>query len=77
MPPQDRNLTSEEPDNDLRAMWRRLNGFPEQEVKPFVTKTRGVLTKEMLLQIYRELNPLAHSVRSRQKVLQFSLTLAR
>ena len=29
--------------------------------KPFVTKTQGVLTKEMLLQIYRELNPLAHS----------------
>ena len=29
--------------------------------KPFVTKTKGVLSKEMLLQIYRELNPLAHS----------------
>ena len=29
--------------------------------KPFVTKTEGVLTKEMLLQIYRDLNPLAHS----------------
>ena len=29
--------------------------------KPFVTKTKGVLTKEKLLQIYRELNPLAHS----------------
>ena len=29
--------------------------------KPFMTKTKGVLTREKLLQIYRELNPLAHS----------------
>ena len=29
--------------------------------KPFVTKTKGVLNREKLLQIYRELNPLAHS----------------
>ena len=29
--------------------------------KPFVVKTKGVLTKEKLLQVYRELNPLAHS----------------
>ena len=29
--------------------------------RPFVTKTKGVLSKEKLLQIYRELNPLAHS----------------
>ena len=29
--------------------------------KPFVTKTKGVLSKEILLQIYRELNPLARS----------------
>ena len=29
--------------------------------KSFVVKTKGVLTKEKLLQVYRELNPLAHS----------------
>ena len=29
--------------------------------QPFVTKTKGVLNKEKLLQIYRELNTLAHS----------------
>ena len=29
--------------------------------KPFVVKTKNVLTKEKLLQIYRELNPMAHS----------------
>ena len=29
--------------------------------KPFVAKTEGVLTREKLLQVYRELNPLAHS----------------
>ena len=29
--------------------------------KPFTTKTEGVLNREKLLQIYRELNPLAHS----------------
>ena len=29
--------------------------------KPFAVKTKGVLTKEKLLQVYRELNPLAHS----------------
>ena len=29
--------------------------------QPFVTKTKSVLNKEKLLQIYRELNPLAHS----------------
>ena len=29
--------------------------------KSFVVKTKGVLTKEKLLQMYRELNPLAHS----------------
>ena len=29
--------------------------------KPFAVKTKGVLNKEKLLQIYRELNPLAHS----------------
>ena len=29
--------------------------------KPFVVKTKGVLSKEKLLQVYRELNPLAHS----------------
>ena len=29
--------------------------------KPFVTKTKGILTREKLLQMYRELNPLAHS----------------
>ena len=29
--------------------------------KPFVIKTKGLMTREKLLQIYRELNPLAHS----------------
>ena len=29
--------------------------------KPFFPKTDGVLTREKLLQVYRELNPLAHS----------------
>ena len=29
--------------------------------KPFVVKTKGVLNREKLLQIYRELNPMAHS----------------
>ena len=29
--------------------------------KPFVSKTKGVLNREKLLQVYRELNPLAHS----------------
>ena len=29
--------------------------------KPFVVKTKNVLTKEKLLQVYRELNPMAHS----------------
>ena len=29
--------------------------------KPFAIKTKGVLTREKLLQIYRELNPLDHS----------------
>ena len=29
--------------------------------KPFAAKTKGVFNKEKLLQIYRELNPLAHS----------------
>ena len=29
--------------------------------KSFVVKTKGILTKDKLLQVYRELNPLAHS----------------
>ena len=29
--------------------------------RPFVIKTKGILNREKLLQIYRELNPLAHS----------------
>ena len=31
------------------------------KVRPLTIKTEGVLTREKLLQIYRELNPLAHS----------------
>ena len=30
--------------------------------KPFVSKTKGVLNREKLLQVYRDLNPLAHSM---------------
>ena len=29
--------------------------------RPFVVKTKNVMTKEKLLQVYRELNPMAHS----------------
>ncbi len=39
----------------------RVRAPNKGKVQPLTIKTEGVLTREKLLQIYRELNPLAHS----------------